>query len=234
MFLSVLILVVYLLKYLPLFNRIERMQKELEENYGYLLESELLSEICNVGQIRDVNEGQTLIDIGQFIKQMPLLLEGAIKILREDEKGEELVLYYLERGDTCAMTLTCCLGNTKSEIKAVAETDARFIMVPVQKMSDWMSKYKSWQNFILLSYQSRMKEMLETIDSIAFLKLDKRLLKYLRDKAMVNHENLLKTTHQEIAEDLHTSRVVVSRLLKKLEIEGSIEMTRNSIKILDL
>lgn len=210
------------------------MLKELTEHYGYLFEEELIDEIDEIGFIKDVPEGQQLMEIGDYIKFMPLLIHGAIKILREDEKGDELVLYFLEKGDTCAMTLTCCLGDTKSEIRATAETDTRLIMIPVQKMSEWMSKYKSWQNFILLSYQSRMKEMLESIDSIAFLKMDERLLKYLRDKAMVNQKDKISTTHQEIAYDLHTSRVVISRLLKKLENENKIKMNRNSIKIIKL
>jgi CRP/FNR family transcriptional regulator len=210
------------------------MLQELTDHYGYLFEEELLNEINDIGIIKDVPEGQQLIQIGDYIKYMPLLINGAIKILREDDKGDELVLYFLERGDTCAMTLTCCLGDTKSEIRATAETDTRLIMIPVQKMSDWMSKYKSWQNFILMSYQSRMKEMLESIDTIAFLKMDERLLKYLRDKAMVNQKEEITTTHQEIAYDLHTSRVVVSRLLKKLENEEKIKMNRNSIKVIDL
>ncbi len=210
------------------------MLQELQDNYGYLFEDELLKEINAVGFSKDVLEGEKLIEIGDYIKFMPLLINGAIKILREDENGDELALYFLERGDTCAMTLTCCMGDTKSEIRAVAEIDTRLIMIPVQKMSDWMSTYKSWQNFILQSYQSRMKEMLEAIDTIAFLKMDERLLKYLRDKAMVNKEDLLKTTHQDIAYDLHTSRVVVSRLLKKLENENKIKLHRNSIKVIDL
>jgi CRP/FNR family transcriptional regulator len=210
------------------------MLQELTEHYGYLFEEELLQEINKIGFVKDVAEGKQLIEIGDYIKFMPLLINGAVKILREDEKGDELVLYFLERGDTCAMTLTCCLGDTKSEIRATAEIDTRLIMIPVQKMSDWMTNYKSWQNFILLSYQSRMKEMLEAIDTIAFLKMDERLLKYLRDKAMVNQKEEITTTHQQIAYDLHTSRVVVSRLLKKLENEEKIEMYRNSIKIIDL
>jgi len=210
------------------------MLQELEDNYGYLFEKDLLKEIYTSGVIKEVSEGQKLIEIGDYIKFMPLLINGAVKILREDENGDELALYFLERGDTCAMTLTCCMGDTKSEIRAVAETDTRLIMIPVQKMSDWMSSYKSWQNFILQSYQSRMKEILEAIDTIAFLKMDERLLKYLRDKAMVNKEDLLKTTHQNIAYDLHTSRVVVSRLLKKLENENKIKLYRNSIKVIDL
>lgn len=210
------------------------MLQELKEHYGYLFEDELLKEIEENGFIKDVPEGQKLIEIGDYIKYMPLLVNGAVKILREDEKGDELVLYFLEKGDTCAMTLTCCLGDTKSDIRAVSEIDTRLIMIPVQKMSDWMGNYKSWQNFILSSYQSRMKEMLEAIDTIAFLKMDERLLKYLRDKAMVNQKEEITTTHQELAYDLHTSRVVISRLLKKLENEGKIKMNRNSIKVIDL
>ena len=210
------------------------MKDELKLNYGYLFEEELLEEINTVGVYREVSEGSKLIEIGDYIKSMPLLISGAIKILREDNKGDELVLYFLERGDTCAMTLTCCLGDTKSEIRAIAETDAKLVMVPVKKMEEWMSKYKSWQNFILASYHDRMKELLEAIDTIAFLKMDQRLFKYLKDKAMVNHDEVIQVTHQEIAHDLHTSRVVISRLLKTLEIDGKIKLNRNSIKVLQL
>lgn len=210
------------------------MIKELEEHFGFLFEDELLHEINQVGTIREVPEGYQLMDIGEYIKSMPLLISGVIKILREDENGDELLLYFLERGDTCAMTLNCCVGTKKSEIRAIAETPAKLVMVPVQFMEDWMRKYHSWRNFILQSYHARLKEMLETIDSIAFLKMDERLLKHLRDKAMVTNDEVITTTHQEIAQNLHTSRVVVSRLLKTLENEGKIELGRNSIKVIDL
>ncbi|WP_370225581.1 Crp/Fnr family transcriptional regulator [Mesoflavibacter sp.] len=210
------------------------MIEELKQHYGYLFEDELLQEINNVGTYRDIPEGLKLIEIGDYIKTMPLLISGAIKILREDKEGDELILYFIEQGDTCAMTLSCCLGDSKSEIRAIAETDARLIMVPVQKMEEWLGKYKSWRNFVLQSYQNRMTELLEAIDTIAFLKMDERLFKYLKDKAMVNHNDVIHVTHQEIASDLHTSRVVISRLLKALEINGRIELHRNNIKVLDL
>ncbi|WP_027136602.1 Crp/Fnr family transcriptional regulator [Gaetbulibacter saemankumensis] len=210
------------------------MIKELKENYGFLFEDELLNDINNVGTFKEVPEGFTLINLGDYIKSMPLLVSGAIKILREDEKGDELLLYFIERGDTCAMTLSCCMGQKKSEIIAIAETTTKLIMIPVEKMSEWMCKYKSWQNFILQSYHDRMTELLEAIDSIAFLKMNDRVFKYLKDKAMVNHNDVITVTHQDIAFDLHSSRVVISRLLKTLENEGKIELHRNSIKILDL
>ncbi|MFZ0488646.1 MAG: Crp/Fnr family transcriptional regulator, partial [Salegentibacter sp.] len=146
----------------------------------------------------------------------------------------ELLLYFLERGDTCAMTLSCCLGQTKSEIRAVAERETRLIMIPIDKMEEWTSKYKSWRNFVFESYHSRLSEMLDTIDTIAFMNMDQRLMRYLQDKSKINQDDLLQITHQEIAYDLHTSRVVVSRLLKKLELEGNIKLQRNSIKVINL
>lgn len=210
------------------------MQQILEEAYGFLFEKELLEEIAQVGTLKTVSAGETIIEIGEYLKGMPLLISGAIKILREDKEGDELLLYFLERGDTCAMTLNCCMGQTKSEIRAVAESDTIFIMVPIEKMEEWTAKYKSWRNFVFESYHARLTEMLDTIDTIAFLNMDQRLMRYLRDKAKINGDVNIQSTHQQIAYDLHTSRVVVSRLLKKLEMEGKISLKRNHITVIDL
>ncbi|THD67500.1 Crp/Fnr family transcriptional regulator [Robertkochia marina] len=207
---------------------------ELQENYGHIFEEELLREINQVGTYKEIPAGTKLIEIGDYVRSMPLLISGAIKIMRDDTEGDELLLYFLERGDTCAMTMACCMGQKKSEIRAVAEKDTRLIMIPVQKMEEWMTKYQTWRSFVLESYQLRLNEMLETIDTIAFLKMDERLLKYLRDKAKINQDDCLETTHQQIAYDLHTSRVVISRLLKALEKEGKIQLHRNHIKVIDL
>lgn len=210
------------------------MSNELETNFGYLFEPDLLNEIQKEGVQKNFFANDIILEIEDYIISMPLLLEGAIKILREDDNGEELVLYYLEKGDTCAMTLSCCMGQSKSKIRAIAETDVKLILIPKEKMADWLSKYKSWQAFILQSYHNRVDELLTAVDTIAFLKMDERLFKYLKDKAMVTHNDLLTVTHKEIAEDLHTSRVVISRLLKKLENENKIELFRNQIKVLEL
>lgn len=208
--------------------------KSLLTNFGYLFEEDLINEIEQIGKSKSFKKNTVIIEFGDYIKSMPLLLSGAIKILREDENGEDLILYYLEKGDTCAMTLSCCMGETKSKIRAIAETDVELIMLPKQNMSEWLSKYKSWQSFILQSYHNRVNELLEAVDTIAFLKMDERLFKYLKDRAMVTNNDELDTTHKEIAEDLHTSRVVVSRLLKKLENEQKIKLYRNSIKVIEL
>jgi len=210
------------------------MIQELKENYGHIFDDELLNEIDACAVLKEVPEGGKLMEIGDYIKSMPLLLSGVIKVLREDDNGDELLLYFLENGDTCAMTLNCCMTQSRSEIRAIAETDAKLVMIPIEKMEEWMAKYQRWRNFVLESYNNRLNELLETLDSIAFLNMDQRLLKYLKDKARVTNSPDINNTHQEIAYELHTSRVVVSRLLKKLENMGKIKLNRNQIQILNL
>lgn len=210
------------------------MIEELKNSYGTLFEDQLLQEILEVATYKEVPEGFKLIEIGDYVKSMPLLVSGAIKILREDTEGDELLLYYLEKGETCTMTMACCMGQKKSEIRAIAETDAKLIMVPIEKMEIWTSKYKSWRDFVFESYHNRINELLLTVDSVAFLKMDERLLNYLREKVRVTNSSIIKNTHQEIAYDLHSSRVVISRLLKKLEKLEKIELHRNHIKIINI
>jgi len=204
----------------------------LQENYGFLLEAEVLEQIRLNGLFKKVRTGDFIMDIGEVISHVPLLLSGAIKIIREDKHGQEILLYYLERGDTCAFSLSCCMGRRKSEIRAIAEEDAMLILIPAPLMDEWVVKYRSWRDFIFQSYNLRLEEMLSAIDSIAFMRMDERLLKYVADKTKVTGNALLTTTHQEIARDLNTSRVVVSRLLKQLEKVGSIKQHRGSIEVL--
>lgn len=208
------------------------MIQEIKRYYGSQFEPQLMEEMSRVATLMEVPEGQDLIQPGQYIKSMPLLLSGSIKIMRLDDKGDELLLYHLESGDTCAMTMTCCLGKTVSEIHAVSETPTKLLMIPIGKMEEWSSKYKSWRTFVFNSYHNRMMEMLESIDNIAFKKMDERLEKYLQDKIEILNSKHLYTTHKEVAHDLHSSRVVISRLLKKMEIDNKIKLHRNFIEVL--
>ena len=153
--------------------------------------------------------------------------------LHEDKEGNDLLLYVLESGDTCAMSLTCCMAKSLSKIRAIADEDTSVIMIPINEMKHWFDTNNSWRNFILQSYQIRFDEMLETIDTLAFMKMDERLFKYLTDKVKLSASTNLEITHQEIAEDLHTSRVVISRLLKQLEQEHKIQLGRNKISVLE-
>jgi len=210
------------------------MKEIIQQEYGYLFEDALLNEIVKVGSLKKAKKGDQLMEIGGVITAMPLLLDGAIKILREDSRGDELLLYFIEKGDSCAMTFSCCMGTNKSEIRAIAEIDTSLVMIPAQYMKSWMTTYESWQQFILQSYHTRVMELIETVDTLAFLKMDERIFKHLQDKVKVNQNEIIEVTHQDIAYDLHTSRVVVSRLLKKLENEEKIELHRNWIKVLEL
>ena len=208
------------------------MKELIKQTYGYVFEDKLIDEIAEASLLRDFKEGDILIDFGDSIRKMPLLISGAIKILREDFDEGELLLYFIEKGDTCAMTMACCLGETKSEIRAVAETKGTVVMIPVNKMEEWLGKYKSWRNFVFNSYNNRLKEMLYAIDNLAFMNMDERLLNYLNEKVKINNSNEINNTHQEIAYDLHTSRVVISRLLKAFENKGRIKLKRSSIIVL--
>jgi len=210
------------------------MLQELKNSYGHLFENELLEEIAKASSYHQVPSNTLLIDLGQYIKSIPLLISGAIKVFKEDNNGSELLLYFLEKGETCAMTMNCCLAVKKSEIRAITETDTRLIMVPVEKMEEWTGKYKSWSRFVFDSYHHRLTEMLSTIESLAFENMDQRLINYLKEKSRINNTKIIKNTHQEIAYDLHSSRVVISRLLKKLENLGKVELQRNAIEIISL
>ena len=208
------------------------MENTLQNTYNFIFEEDLMQEIAKVSKIYDFKEGDIIIDFGENIKSMPLMLTGAIKILREDFDEGELLLYFIEKGDTCAMSMKCCLGNAKSEIRAMAETDGQLVLIPIEKMNEWLGKYESWRNFVFTSYNNRLKEMLTAIDNLAFMNMDERLLNYLLEKSKINHTKQIHNTHQEIAYDLNTSRVVVSRILKALENKGKIKLNRAYIELL--
>ncbi len=209
------------------------IKEKLEEYYNVVFEPELLDEIAEVGTYKFVKENELLLDIGDEFHQIPLMLTGAIKISRETKAGEEIVLYFLERGDTCTITFGSGLQSSKSKVRGVAEKDSEIIFIPVEKLEEWMVKYPSWRSFVIDSYNIRLNEMLEAIDTLAFMKMDQRLFKYLIDKVQIMRSTTLNTTHQEIAVDLNTSRVVISRLLKQLENEGKIKLYRNKIEVVD-
>ncbi len=201
----------------------------IKNSLGYILEEELVAEIINNSQLKEIEQDKVIVNVGDELNNIPIVLEGSIKISRENEEGDELLLYYIEGGDTCAMTLQCCVRHTKSEIRATTMEKSLILMIPINMMEVWLHKYKSWREYILQSYHTRMTELMETIDAITFMRLDERLLKYLTDQAKLLGSLEINHTHQQIAEDLHSSRVVISRLLKQLEIKKIITIHRNKI-----
>lgn len=197
-----------------------------------LFEPELQDEINKVGKTISVKAEDVIMDYGQIIRGIPLVLSGSIKIYRMDEDGKELLLYYVNSNESCAMTFTCCMEQKPSEIKAIAEEDVTMISIPVEYMDKWMMKYTTWKNFIMGTIHDRFNELLKTIDLIAFQKLDERLRHYLEQKAKNSGSKVLNLSHEQIATDLATSRVVISRLLKSLENNGLLLLYRNQIKLL--
>ena len=201
----------------------------LLDTIGYILEEELIEEMSKIAKIRETVQDEIIIHVGDELRMIPIVVNGSIKVSRENPGGDELLLYYIEGGDTCAMTLQCCVRKTDSQIKATSMEPSLLLMFPSEYMQTWMDKYRSWREYILQSYHTRMLELMETIDEIAFMRLDERLLKYLTDQAKLLGTLELHHTHQEIADDLHSSRVVISRLLKQLETKGVIQIRRNRI-----
>jgi CRP/FNR family transcriptional regulator len=198
-----------------------------------LTDPKLLDRLLEKGQFSTIEPGKTLMEPGQFVKAVPLVLEGSIKIMRMDEEGKELFLYYLEAGETCALSLTCCSAARPSEIKAVVEEKASLLFIPIQVHELMVDEFKQWKDFVSTTYQHRFQEMLVVLDAIAFKRMDERLMNYIVTKMKQLKTNELHTTHQEVANELGTAREVISRLLKQLEKKKWIELGRNVIYIRD-
>ena len=198
-----------------------------------LSDPKLLERLLEKGQFFTFEPGKILMEPGQFVKTVPLVLEGSIKIMRMDEDGKELFLYYLETGETCALSLTCCSAARPSEIKAVVEEKVTVLFIPILVHEQLTDEFKQWKDFVSSTYQHRFQEMLVVLDAIAFKRMDERLMNYIVTKMKQLKTNELHTTHQEVANELGTAREVVSRLLKQLEKKKWIELGRNVIYIRD-
>lgn len=194
----------------------------------------LIEDIAANSHFMDVPAGDIIMDIGWYIKQVPLLYKGHVKVFREDDDGNELFLYYLYPGDACAISLVCSGHEKISKIRAVALEDSQFIAFPIKYMDEWMLKHKDWYYFVLDTYSFRFEEVLKTVDDIAFHKMDERLVRYLKKARKAHDSDTIPTSHQDIAYELNSSREVISRLLKKLEQRGQIVLHRGQIEIVDL
>lgn len=203
----------------------------IAERFKFIFEPELLRELDEKGKYIKLSAGEAIMEVGQTIRIMPIILSGTIKVSRIDEEGKELLLYYVNPNESCAMSFTCCMQQRPSEIRAEADDDVEIIALPVSVMDEWLMKYPTWKNFVMNTIQDRFNELLKAIDQIAFQKLDERLVHYLKEKSKVTGSAVINLSHEQIANDLATSRVVISRLLKKLENDKKLVLYRNQIKI---
>ena len=206
----------------------------LAESFPMLYERPLLEEIAKESALRKVSAGDQIIGQGTFFSEFPMVIDGVVKVFRENDEGKEVYLYSICKGEVCAMALTCCIANMRSSVLATAEEDVTLISIPIRFLDLWTSKYPSWKAFVFISYRHRFDELIDTVDSIAFQKLDERLTQYLCRIAKERNSTEIIITHQTIAKDLNSSREVISRLLKQMQSKGWLALGRNKINIFSL
>lgn len=198
------------------------------------LEDDLIKELNQFGKLRIAKKGEVMVKTGQFINDSLLVLNGLIKVYREDDEGNEFFMYYLQRGQACALTMNCAIRQERSPVIAIAVEETELLSLPVQMVDEWMKKYTSWNHFVLDNYRSRYMDLLESFDQVAFRHMDERLEFYLKRHVEKLNKTDIEVTHQEIANELNSSREVISRLLKKLADEGKIKLHRYHIEIVNL
>lgn len=205
---------------------------EVRKIFAPVFESELLDEIEEKSMLFTAQAGQGLIQMHQAITVVPLMLEGILKVSRENEEGQDLVLYYVKAGEGCAMTLSCGMMSQPSQVKGTAEEDLRMLCVPVPVMEGWMLRYPSWKKFVMSTIVNEYIGIIKSVDDVTYKKIDLRLENLLKRKSSQSGSSLINMSHQQIADELGTNRVVISRLLKRMENENRLLLFRNQIKLL--
>lgn len=194
-----------------------------------ILNKGLLLEIEKVSTIHELRIGESIIGEGDYIKTFPMVLKGCLRVVRLSDMGNELLLYYLNNGEICSMALTCCMGLQKSKIKMIAEDHSVVITIPVKNIESWMSEYRSWKEFMMVSYRKRFDDLLDAIDSIAFMNLDERLIRFFKTRWRATGQTVFNGSHQDIAILLNTSREVITRIVRNFKRKNLVITKRNSI-----
>lgn len=198
------------------------------------MDAALRNELISLGTVKEMEAGCTMLSENSYIKNIPIVLSGSVKVMREDEDGREILLYYIKPGETCIMSVLGGINNETSKIKAIVEDKAEILMIPIEKANLLVQKFPAWNEFVLRLYNKRFEELLSVINAIAFQKIDQRILELLEKKRELSGNNEINITHQQLADELGTAREVVSRLLKQLERDKKIALSRNKITILAL
>ena len=205
------------------------MVEEIVRKRFPFFESGLRNAIMESGTYREFSAGQELIREDQYIRSFPIVISGLIKVCRTDDAGNELLLYYLRPGEVCTVSLICCMDRTRSRVKALTEEDTTAILIPVELLDSWMTMYQTWKEYVMRSMQKRFDELLDALDSIAFLKMDERLEKFFTDRFKSSGTTVFEGSHQEVALAMNSSREVISRLLKQMEKQGLVILSRGRI-----
>ena len=190
------------------------------------------SKLMEFGFTKYFEEGEVILNENAYIKAIPIVLSGSIKVHKTEEDGREILLYYIRTGESCIMSFLGGIHQDTSKVKAIAEEKCEILFVPIDKVSLMIREFPEWLDYIFKLYHKRFEELLELVNAVTFKKADERLLKLLKDKSDNLGEKELHITHEDLALELGTVRVVVSRLLKQLEHEGEIRLGRNKIELL--
>jgi CRP/FNR family transcriptional regulator len=198
--------------------------------FNNVFENEILSEISELPLI-EVPKGKVILRENAYIKEIPLVIDGNIKVRKTDESGREIILYHIQSGESCILSITSCLNEMQSKAEAITEENTKLVIVPAVKVREWMDRYKSWRRFVIQLYYSRLDSLLSLVDSISFKQTDSRLYAKLKE-LNARQGNEIRITHQQLAYEIGTAREVISRLLKQLENQGYIILDRGVIKII--
>lgn len=197
-----------------------------------IFDTELLEEIEKVGEIKHLEPEDKLLGSGKNVRFFPIVINGTLKVTRKDASGKEILLYYINENESCAMTFSCCMQVFPSQVSIEAEEESEVVIIPSAKMDEWMMNFPSWKSFMMNTVRSRFDELLSTLDQVVFQKLDERLINYLKEKSKATGSSLINLSHSQIAREMASSREVISRLLKKLENDKKVLLYRNQIKLL--
>lgn len=208
-------------------------EQDIAQRFPFF-DKDLVSEIVKVGELKTFKEGTVMMRTGQYIRSTMVILDGLVKIYREDDEGNEFFMYYLDAGKACALSMVCASKQETSELMAKTVTDTTVLSIPLSYMDQWMARYKSWYQFVLGTYRERFEELLQTIDHIAFRNMDERLVFYLKRHQDMQKSNIVTIPFTEIAQELNSSREVISRLMKKLADKGFVRLHRSYVEIVSL
>jgi CRP/FNR family transcriptional regulator len=193
-------------------------------------DNKLIEELKKFSTQKLFTRDSTIFESGEEIRAVPIVLTGVLRIVRQDDEGNEVFLYHLYPGETCAMALNCCQAGNQSKVKAIAEDQTELLLIPVRQISDWF-RFEEWKIYVNQTYGKRFNELLEVIDLIAFSNMDKQLLHYLQERCKANNTTALFITHQQIADEMHTQREAISRLLRTMEQKNLVKLGRNTIEL---
>lgn len=205
---------------------------ELNTITGFRTSKELGEKLAAIGIAKTFSEGETILNEHAHIKAIPIVSRGSVRVLRTDEDGREILLYYIKAGESCIMSFLGGLHHDSSKVKAIAEEETEILFIPVDKVAPLIREFPEWLDYIFRLYHKRFEELLEVVNSIAFKKLDERLLAYIRNKCALTNGKTLNISHEQIAGELGTAREVISRILKQMEVQGLVKLGRNKISLL--